>query len=80
MSHTIRLSNGFLTMCDTDFNCPKCNHKHTEDFWYDRLCKSKNGVIYKKCKGCKTLIGITTDMKGDVRVWLKEREKFWGKD
>ena len=62
-------------MCDVDFKCPKCECPHSEEDYYDRLYKSKHGLIYKQCKGCKTKLGITTDLRGDVRVWLKEDER-----
>lgn len=64
-------SPGILCMSETDFKCPKCECVHTEDDYYARLDKSKHGLIYKRCKGCKTLLGITTDIRGDVRVWEK---------
>jgi hypothetical protein len=75
MTYLIRIPNGIITMADADFNCPKCECEHTEDDYYARLNKSKRGLIYKQCKGCKTKLGITADMRGDVRVWLKEDEK-----
>ena len=62
-------------MVDVDFKCPKCECPHSEEDYYDRLYKSKHGLIYKQCKGCKTKLGITTDIRGDVRVWLKEDER-----
>lgn len=74
MSRTIKIPNGLLTICDADFKCPKCECPHIEEDYYDRLYKSDKGLIYKNCKGCKTKIGITTDMRGDVQVWLKEDE------
>jgi len=74
MSRTIKIPNGLLTICDADFKCPKCECPHTEADYYDILYKSEKGLIYKNCKGCKTKIGITTDMRGDVQVWLKEDE------
>ena len=67
-------SHGIMCMVETDFKCPKCECPHTEKDYYDRLSKSKKGLIYKQCKDCKTKLGITTDMKGDIRVWLKEEK------
>ena len=75
MSYSVRIPNGILTMVDIDFKCPKCECPHTEDDYYNRMCKSKTGLIYKQCKACKTKLGITSDIKGDVVVWLKEDEK-----
>jgi hypothetical protein len=66
---------GILCMSDTDFKCPVCGCLHTEDDYYARLDKSKNGLIYKHCKGCKRMLGITTDIRGDIRVWEKSEEK-----
>ena len=68
-------SNGFhLSMCHTDFKCPKCTCHHDADDYQDKLQKSKKGYIYKKCKGCKTTLGITYNVIGDVVAWLKEEE------
>jgi hypothetical protein len=61
-------------MVDVDFKCPKCECPHSEQDYHDRLHKSNRGLIYKQCKGCKTKLGITADMRGDVQVWLKEDE------
>jgi hypothetical protein len=74
MGQSIRIPNGIISIVDVDFKCPKCECPHTNEDYYERLNKSKNGFIYKKCKGCKTKLGITTDIRGDVRVWLKEDE------
>lgn len=74
MAKTIRIPDGFITLVDVDFRCPSCNQEHNEDDYYKKLSESSNGHIYKKCKGCKETIGITTDMKGDVKVWLKSQE------
>lgn len=74
MGYSIRIPNGILSMCNVDFKCPKCECPHTESDYYNRLYNSKKGLIYKQCNGCKTKLGITTDIRGDVRVWLKESE------
>lgn len=71
---SIAIPNGILTISDTDFNCPKCECPHTEDDYYNQLHKSKDGLIYKKCKGCKTKLGITSDIRGDIQVWVKDEE------
>lgn len=75
MSSTVYVKNGIISLVDVDFKCPKCECPHSEEDYYDRLCKSKHGLIYNRCKGCKTKLGITTNIKGDVRVWLKEDER-----
>jgi hypothetical protein len=67
-----------ITFVEVDFNCPSCSHKHGEDFWYKQLDKSDKTYIYKKCLGCKTMLGITVDMTGDVKVWLKKEEQKHG--
>lgn len=66
--------NAIISMSESDFKCPKCECPHSEEDYYGRLYKSKSGLIYKSCKGCKTKLGITSDIRGDVRVWLKENE------
>ena len=74
MSQSIRIPNGILSIVDVDFKCPKCQCPHSNEDYYERLNKSKKGFIYKKCKGCKTKLGITADITGDDCVWLKENE------
>ena len=74
MSHQTVFGNAIVTFVDVDFKCPKCECPHQEDDWYPKYAKSEKGLIYKSCKGCKTKLGITTDIKGDVQVWLKEDE------
>ena len=74
MSYSVKIPNGIITFVDVDFKCPKCECPHTEDDYYDKLYNSKHGLIYKKCKGCKTKLGITTNIKSDVVVWLKDEE------
>lgn len=74
MPQQVVIGDVLVTIIDVDFKCPKCECPHQEDDWYPRYKKSKNGLIYRNCKGCKTKLGITTDIKGDVRVWLKEDE------
>lgn len=78
MAQSIRVPNGIITLVDVDFKCPKCECPHVEEDYYDRLYKSKHGLIYKNCKGCKTKLGITTDILGDVKVWLKSEERKQG--
>lgn len=72
MGRTIIIPNGLLSMSDMDFKCPKCECAHSEEDYYPQLEKSKRTYIYKKCKGCGTKLGITADIRGDVKVWLKE--------
>ena len=74
MAYSIKIPNGIISMVDVDFKCPKCKCLHCEEDYYDRLYKSEQGLIYKQCKGCKAKLGITTDMRGDVVIWLKEDE------
>jgi hypothetical protein len=74
MGYSIAIPNGILSMCYDEFDCPACTCHHTGKDYEDRLFKSKRGLIYKKCKGCKTKLGITTDYKGDVHVWVKNND------
>lgn len=67
---------GILCMSETDFRCPKCGYLHKEADYYYRLEKSKYGLIYKQCKGCKTRLGITPGYNGDIYVWEKSTEKI----
>lgn len=76
MSYTVRMNHAIITMTEVDFNCPKCGCSYREDDWYKKYEKSSYGVIYFKCrnKDCKELLGVTTNIKGDVVVWLKSEE------
>ena len=74
MSKTLIIPDGFLTLAESDFKCPKCNFGYTEEDYYNRLSKSKKFYIYKTCKGCKVKLGVSSDIKGDVVVWLAEDE------
>lgn len=64
-----------ICMAKTDFTCPACDYQHIEADYYSKLDKSKTGLIRMRCKGCKEWLGITADMKGDIRVWMKSDEK-----
>lgn len=75
MSYQISIPNGILTLNDVDFNCPKCGHLHEESDYYKKLEKSDETYIYMKCKSCKEKLGVTTDYRGDVVVWLKSKEQ-----
>jgi hypothetical protein len=75
MSKTILYGGAIITLAATDFTCPKCECPHVENDYWEKMHKSKTGLIYMNCKGCKTRLGITGDMKGDTVVWLKEDEK-----
>lgn len=74
MGYTIKMAGALIHCVDANFKCPKCECEHEEEDYFEQIQKSKHGLIYKKCKGCKTKLGITYDIKGDVRVWLKEDE------
>lgn len=75
MGYSVPIHNGILSLVEADFKCPVCGCAHDEDDYFKRMQRSKYGLIYRKCKGCKTMLGITTDMRGDVKVWLKSEEK-----
>lgn len=72
MSRTIITPDGILTLSDNEFDCPKCGLNHDGEEYYNRLCEK--GLIYIKCKNCKTNLGITPDIKGDIQVWEKSKE------
>lgn len=65
---------GVLCLSETDFKCPSCGVGYKESEYYNQLNRVKRGFIYKKCKKCATKIGISTDFKGDVQVWLQSDE------
>ena len=65
---------GFLCLSKTDFNCPVCDHLHTEADYMKRLKKSKDGVMSMHCKGCKTYLVITNGYNGDTEVWVKNKK------
>lgn len=72
---TIHLPNGFLTLSTTSISCPKCGQGYDESDYYRRLDNSASGMIYMKCKGCGSMLGVTANYKGDVVCWLKKDEK-----
>lgn len=74
MSYCIPIHGGFISMCDIEFDCPACTYHHIGKDYEEKLNNSKNGLIYQKCKGCKNILGITTDYKNDVHAWLKKEE------
>lgn len=74
MLNLITNPKAILSIIDLNFKCPQCECPHLKKDYYHILCKSKQGLIYKKCRGCENKLGITIDMQGDVRVWLKEDE------
>ncbi len=76
MPYTVIVPKGIVTLNYVDFKCPKCECPHEEDDYYKKLYKSKNCLIYIKCKECKTKLGVTCDILGDVKVWIKAEEKF----
>lgn len=75
MGYSMKIGNALLSCVDVDFKCPACEGVHTEEDWLPRVLKSKYGLIYRQCKHCKVKLGITTDIRGDVRVWLKSEEQ-----
>jgi uncharacterized C2H2 Zn-finger protein len=77
MGQTVFIAGALVSLCNTDFKCPECGEVHSEKDWYPRFFKSKHGTISRQCKNedCKKRLGITTDMRGDVVVWLKSKEK-----
>ncbi len=72
MTYSVRVPNGIITMCETDFNCPICQCLHTEEDYDKAMKRSSSGSIYKNCKGCKRKIGVAIDFKGDIHVWEPE--------
>jgi predicted 3-demethylubiquinone-9 3-methyltransferase (glyoxalase superfamily) len=75
MTYCVPIKNGIMTFCETDFKCPKCECQHEEEDYFEKLDRSKKGLIYIKCKGCKTKLGVSFNIMGDVVAWLKEEEK-----
>ena len=74
MGYDIIIPNGILSMAFDEFDCPACTCHHVGKDYEDQLYRSKRGYIYHKCKGCKTVLGITYDIKGDVQTWIKKEE------
>jgi uncharacterized Zn finger protein len=74
MGYSIKIPNGILCMSKVDFECPSCGFPYYEEDYYTRLVRNKYPITYLTCKRCKNKIGISSDIKGDVVVWLKENE------
>jgi len=70
----IPIKDGIICTCKTDFECPRCGYEYQESDYMQRLENSHNGFIYKTCKGCKEKLGISSNIRGDVVVWLKSEE------
>lgn len=75
MGYAIKVQNGIVCMATVNFSCPGCGYDYTDEDYEKQLLKSKRGLVYKRCKGCGEKIGITTDITGDVAVWLKKDEQ-----
>lgn len=58
----------------TAINCPCCDILIDVNDWIESFVKSKNGLYYFKCKGCKTQLGSTLSYKGDLCIWDKKTE------
>lgn len=74
MSKSIIINGAIITLAKTEIDCPNCKKVYNEDFYYKQLQKSDKGFIYKKCKECKEIIGISSNMMGDSVSWLKKDE------
>jgi len=75
MTYCIPVDKGILCMSKVEFNCPACGEEYHEEDYYNQLDKSKRGYIYKHCKKCAAHIGISSNIMGDVVVWLKSEEQ-----
>ena len=65
---------GIICMTSGDFDCPVCGERHTEEDYYKKLDRSKKGLIYKPCKNCGEVLGITADMMSNIHAWVKKDE------
>lgn len=75
MTRLVFVPHGMITIPEVDFTCPECGHSYGEQDWYKKLDKAPTAHIYIICKGCKKKIGVSTDFKGDVQIWMKHTEK-----
>lgn len=74
MAKRIRVQNGTASLVETAFKCPTCECLHTEEHYYKRLERAAKCFVYIRCKGCRQVIGVTSDIRGDVQVWMKKDE------
>lgn len=74
MTYIVKIPNGIICMSETSFECPKCHTKYSGERESERLHNAKRMLIYKRCTTCRSWIGITSDIQGDIRSWLKEDE------
>lgn len=70
---TIRIKGGFLTLGETDFNCPYCGKKHddTDNKYLDRVNKNLSNTTKVKCE-CKEVFLLTYDMTGKAKSFKKD--------
>ena len=77
MSKLEIIGGAMVTLCNTDAICPSCDNIHPEESYSKKLQKAKEGYIYKICNRCKEVMGITIDIRSDIKTWLKSEEKKW---
>lgn len=66
---SVSIPNGILHVCESKADCPYCS-KHVPIKDAERVLQnSSNGFNKLKCKGCERFIGVTSDIKGDIRSY-----------
>lgn len=64
----IKIGNAIVCCSPGDFNCPYCNHLHTDEneYYLKKMDKSEDCIAKIKCKKCRKLFAITYDYTGKV--------------
>lgn len=66
-----------ISIASVDFNCPYCGTKHSDedDKYYDRIVKNKQGWTRVKCTKCEKRMGLSPDIKGDLKAFCISEAK-----
>jgi len=69
---TIPINNGFITLSNTDFNCPFCNKEYsdTKHKYTNAINKNKSWTTTIKCS-CGEKFGVANNYDGLVSFKLK---------
>ena len=65
---TIKIPNGFITIANTDFNCPYCDKEYNDkdDVYLNKTNRNKNNCTSIKCE-CGNKFMMTYDMTGKAK-------------
>lgn len=59
----------------SDFNCPGCGQKHTENDYHAKLMRGQSHIVKINCAHCKKRLAVTIQMTGEAIAWLDLKTK-----